>query len=60
VSDELDAVTDAAERARAATLERDRRIVAAVAAGAGQRAVARAAGMSHTAVQYIVRRESAA
>lgn len=42
--------------ARRLVEQRDAAIVAAVARGASQREVARAAGMSHTAVAHIVHR----
>lgn len=44
--------------ARLATDRRDAAIVAAVAAGMSQRDVARTVGLSHTAVQHIVRRSA--
>lgn len=46
----------AADKAREWTVERDRRIVAAVAAGASLREVATAVGLSHSAVDKIVKR----
>ena len=49
-----------ADSARQAIISRDRAIVEMVAAGASQREVARAAGLSHTAVQQILRRAVAA
>lgn len=49
-----------AAEARAATTARDEAILEAVAAGTSARAVARAVGLSHTQVRYIVRRAAAA
>ena len=50
----------AADVARDWTAERDDLIRAAVAAGVSQREVARVTGLSHTAVQIILRRAAAA
>ena len=55
-ADLLANVGRAAEEAAEWTVQRDEWIVAAVRAGSSQREVARAAGLSHTAVQAIVRR----
>ena len=52
----LEQLTELADEARRLTVERDEAILAAVNAGVSQREAARAAGLSHTAVQHIVRR----
>lgn len=52
----IDRVAEAAAASTDWIRRRDERIVAAVAAGLSQREVARAAGLSHTAVQQIVKR----
>jgi hypothetical protein len=56
MASDLSAVTSAAVKAREWTERRDRRIRAAVAAGGSLRAVAEAAGLSHTAVSKIAKR----
>lgn len=55
----LDHVANAAAHATDWMRRRDEAIVAAVEAGLAQREVARAAGLSHTAVQQIVKRAAA-
>lgn len=55
MTDLLDALTAIGEGVRSTTAERDQLIRDAVAAGISQREVARAVGLSHTAVQRIVR-----
>lgn len=52
----MTAVDEAASKVREWTMARDERIAAAVAAGASQREVGRIAGLSHTAVQHIIKR----
>jgi hypothetical protein len=52
----LEAAGEAAEEAARATAKRDAAIVAAVSAGAGQREVARATGLSHTGIAKILAR----
>lgn len=52
----LEHVSEAAEQASEWLAQRDEWIVAAVRAGAGQREVARAAGLSHPGVAKIVAR----
>ena len=54
-TDLLDALTAIGEGVRMSTIERDDLIRTAVAAGISQREVARAVGLSHTAVQRIAR-----
>ena len=54
-TDLLDALTAIGEGVRVSTIERDDLIRTAVAAGISQREVARAVGLSHTAVQRIAR-----
>lgn len=51
------ALTRAAKAAAAAVGKRDRLIVEAVRAGGGVREVARAVGMNHSSVVFIVKRE---
>ena len=51
-----DALTDIGEKVRRTTADRDDLILAAVAEGMSHREVARAVGLSHTAVQSIVKR----
>ena len=56
-----DALRDAGERVRRATLERDLLIAAMHATGEmSQREIARATGLSHTAIQRILLRTAAA
>lgn len=55
-----DVVRQHADSARNATAARDRAIVAMRAKGASQRAIAQAAGLSHTAIQQILKRADAA
>ncbi len=52
----IDALAELGAQVREASEERDRLIFAALAEGHSQREVARAAGLSHTAVQNMVRR----
>jgi hypothetical protein len=54
----LVAIAEMAAIAANATTERDRLIVAAVAAGATTRQIGDAAGITHTSVQYIARRDA--
>jgi len=53
-------LADAGEKVRTATAERDAAVAEAVAGGMSQREVARAIGLSHTAVQVILRRTASA
>lgn len=52
----LDALTAIGDGVRRSTIERDDLIRQAVAAGHSQREVARAVGLSHTAIRAIVTR----
>lgn len=58
-ADLLAAVTYWADLTAHAATERDRAIVAAVATGHSQRAVARAAGLSHPAIAKVIARTPA-
>lgn len=56
-----DALADAGEKVRRSTLERDALIAEIAATGEmSQREIARALGLSHTAVQVILRRATPA
>jgi hypothetical protein len=56
ISAKLECVSEAADNARTWHCRRNGAIVAAIAAGASAREVARAAGLTHTAIQRIVKR----
>lgn len=55
---QLKALATAGAKVRDWTRERDRLIVEAHKAGTGPRAIARAVGLAHPSVIYIVRREA--